>query len=52
MRFVWTPSTEMCLQYYSLNIAVVLNEATTCNGGDCRQSLLLKIQALLQGNQI
>ncbi|KAL6659061.1 hypothetical protein ACP70R_003101 [Stipagrostis hirtigluma subsp. patula] len=27
---------------------VVLNEAATCNGGDCRQSLLYKIQALLQ----
>ena len=41
-----------CVYNTTFDIAVVLNEATTCNGGDCRQSLLHKIQALLQGNQI
>ena len=41
-----------CVYNTTFDIAVVLNEATTCNGGDCRQPLLHKIQTLLQGNQI
>lgn len=45
----------ICQAKYSRNtfeLAVVLIEAATCNGGDCRQPLLHKVQALLQGNPI